>query len=67
MDHARKLNAAGLLDKEGLKTEAEAAARLPPVIRSLLAGKYHPAGFNVGLNDGRATGQTVPHVHVIPK
>ena len=25
---------------------------------------HHPAAFNVGINDGKAAGQTVPHVHI---
>ena len=38
-------------------------------IRSELAERLAPQGFNVGLNDGRAGGQTVihAHVHVIPR
>ena len=24
----------------------------------------HPAGYNIGINDGSAAGQTVPHVHI---
>jgi len=37
--------------------------------RELLEEKYHPDGFNIGVNDGRAAGQTIPHahVHVIPR
>ena len=30
----------------------------------LLAERFQPDGFNVGINVGRAAGQTVPHVHV---
>jgi len=26
--------------------------------------RFHPAGYNVGINDGAAAGQTVPHVHM---
>ena len=38
-------------------------------VRSLLLAELHPDGFTVGLNDGPAAGQTVPHahVHVIPR
>jgi len=34
-----------------------------------LDGEYHPAGYNLGLNDGAAAGQTVMHVHfhLIPR
>lgn len=37
-------------------------------VRKLLAEKFRPDAFNVGVNDGAAAGQTVPHahVHVIP-
>ena len=35
----------------------------------LLTEKYSPAGFNVGINIGRAAGQTVfhAHIHMIPR
>jgi len=38
-------------------------------VRSELAERVRPDGFNVGLNDGKAAGQTVAHahVHVIPR
>jgi diadenosine tetraphosphate (Ap4A) HIT family hydrolase len=39
------------------------------VVRRLLAEQHKPDGFNVGVNDGKAAGQTVPHahIHVIPR
>ena len=38
-------------------------------VRTLLKEKYQPAGFNIGLNEGKAAGQTVPHahIHIIPR
>lgn len=38
-------------------------------VKWLLDGRYHPAGYNVGINVGAAAGQTVPHahIHVIPR
>jgi diadenosine tetraphosphate (Ap4A) HIT family hydrolase len=38
-------------------------------VRLLLTEKYHPDGFNIGINDGPAAGQTVlhSHIHIIPR
>lgn len=38
-------------------------------VKWLLDERYHPDGYNVGINVGSAAGQTVPHVHihVIPR
>ena len=37
--------------------------------RFILMEKLEPDGFNIGLNDGQAAGQTVmhAHIHVIPR
>jgi diadenosine tetraphosphate (Ap4A) HIT family hydrolase len=32
--------------------------------KATLDAKYSPNGFNIGVNDGRAAGQTVMHVHI---
>ncbi len=29
-----------------------------------LDAELHPAAYNIGVNDGPAAGQTVPHLHV---
>lgn len=29
-----------------------------------LASEFHPDGWNIGINDGSAAGQTVPHLHI---
>ena len=38
-------------------------------VRSQLEREFHPNGFNIGVNDGRAAGQTIEHahIHVIPR
>ena len=43
--------------------------RLVARVRDELQSRLNPDGFNVGINDGRAAGQTVEHahVHVIPR
>ena len=43
--------------------------RLVSDVRGALESEVRPDGFNVGVNDGEAAGQTVPHahVHVIPR
>ena len=52
-------------------TESERAAvwALAGKVRAMLNKKYRPSGFNIGLNDGAAAGQTIghAHVHVIPR
>jgi diadenosine tetraphosphate (Ap4A) HIT family hydrolase len=32
--------------------------------KATLDTKYSPSGFNIGVNDGAAAGQTVMHVHI---
>jgi diadenosine tetraphosphate (Ap4A) HIT family hydrolase len=32
--------------------------------RNQLSYRFKPAGFNIGINDGPAAGQTVPHLHI---
>ena len=43
--------------------------RLVAEVRADLAMRFGPDGFNIGLNDGKAAGQTVSHahIHVIPR
>ena len=47
----------------------DAIWRLVADVRKRLADEFHPDGFNIGVNDGEAAGQTVmhSHVHVIPR
>lgn len=33
-------------------------------VKSRLDAQYHPAGYNIGNNNGAAAGQTVMHLHV---
>lgn len=52
-------------------SEDEQAAiwKLVAQVRAKLAIELRPDAFNIGVNDGPAAGQTVPHahVHVIPR
>lgn len=47
-------------------TPAERASllRLLDVAKARLDREFSPAGYNIGINDGPAAGQTVPHLHV---
>ena len=46
------------------EAEFEAIHALVRDIKGLIADKFEPDGFNVGINAGEAAGQTVWHVHV---
>ncbi len=49
--------------------EQSAVWKLVAQVRDKLMTEQKPDGFNIGLNDGTAAGQTVmhAHVHVIPR
>jgi len=42
---------------------------LTRAMRVEISGEQNPAGFNIGINDGAAAGQTVSHahIHIIPR
>ncbi len=50
-------------------TVREDAWRLAHEVRQALCDEMFPDGFNIGVNEGEAAGQTVPHahIHVIPR
>lgn len=53
-----------------LDAAAQAAVwKLVSDVRVILQEKYNPDGFNIGINDGTAAGQTIPHahIHIIPR
>jgi diadenosine tetraphosphate (Ap4A) HIT family hydrolase len=47
-------------------TDAERADLMSLLARARgeLEREFHPAGYNVGINDGAAAGQTVLHLHI---
>jgi diadenosine tetraphosphate (Ap4A) HIT family hydrolase len=44
--------------------EREAMLALLDAAKLGLDAAFHPDGYNVGINDGEAAGQTVPHLHL---
>lgn len=49
---------------EAAAEERTALFELLAEARGLLQEEYDPDGFNIGINDGAAAGQTVPHLHI---
>ena len=46
------------------QAERDAVFELLALARTALDAEFGPAGYNIGINDGPAAGQTVPHLHV---
>ncbi|MCY1278386.1 HIT domain protein [compost metagenome] len=44
--------------------ERTALLELLDEARSNVESEFHPDGYNIGINDGAAAGQTVPHLHI---
>ncbi len=44
--------------------EQSALLQLLKAARADLDHFFHPAGYNIGINDGAAAGQTVAHLHI---
>ena len=49
---------------EATREEQAALFDLVAEVRRLLLAEHNPDGFNVGINDGTAAGQTVMHLHI---
>ena len=44
--------------------ERKAMLELLDAAKAALDAEFHPAGYNIGINDGAAAGQTVAHLHM---
>lgn len=44
--------------------EQTACWRIVTELKIILTEKFHPDGFNIGINVNEAAGQTIPHVHI---
>jgi diadenosine tetraphosphate (Ap4A) HIT family hydrolase len=44
--------------------ERDAMLALLDAAKTALDAEFHPEGYNVGINDGTAAGQTVAHLHM---
>lgn len=49
--------------------EAVALGEILKSVKKRLSHEFDPDGYNIGVNEGKAAGQTIPHlhVHVIPR
>jgi ATP adenylyltransferase len=51
------------------QNEKQSCWQMVDDVKEILVQKYHPDGFNIGININETAGQTIPHVHihVIPR
>lgn len=49
--------------------KAEESEKSEEMIRAVIGNQAEPKGFNIGINEGEAAGQTIDHlhIHVIPR
>jgi diadenosine tetraphosphate (Ap4A) HIT family hydrolase len=45
-------------------TERDAMLALLDAAKQTLQAEFEPAGYNIGINDGAAAGQTIHHLHM---
>lgn len=48
------------LDKKKIDSLIEILHR----VKEIIDKKYHPNGYNIGVNDGKAAGRTIDHLHI---
>lgn len=46
------------------RLEQEAIWEMVNQIKSIIDTRYHPDGYNIGINIGQSAGQTIFHVHI---
>lgn len=44
--------------------ERQAIFELIDIAKKLIDGKFHPTGYNIGMNCGISAGQSVMHIHI---
>lgn len=49
---------------EATEREKHALLQLLDKAKEMLDERHGPDAYNIGINDGRAAGQTVPHLHI---
>ena len=49
---------------ETTTAERSSLLRLLDDAKAVIDSEFHPAGYNIGINDGASAGQTVPHLHI---
>lgn len=49
---------------EATPEELRALAELTRRVRDFVESEYAPGGYNIGINRGRAAGQSIMHVHI---